>query len=87
VEGRLLEFAGPRVHGRARGYLTSLGDIEQVGVGVEPAGTPILVRDVARVQPRPRHAPRRRRARRRGEVVGGIVIMRFGENALRVIDR
>jgi copper/silver efflux system protein len=87
VEGRLLEFSGREYMVRGRGYLTSLGDIEQVAVGVGPGGTPIRVADVASV----RLGPDLRRGIAeldgRGEVVGGIVVMRFGENALDVIDR
>jgi Cu(I)/Ag(I) efflux system membrane protein CusA/SilA len=86
VEGRLLEFAGREYMVRARGYLASLGDIEQVAVGADGRGTPIRVRDVATV----RLGPDLRRGVAeldgKGEVVGGIVVMRFGENALTVID-
>jgi Cu(I)/Ag(I) efflux system membrane protein CusA/SilA len=87
VEGRLLEFAGREYMVRARGYVKGLEDIEQIAVGADPRGTPIRVRDVATV----RLGPDLRRGAAEldgeGEVVGGIVIMRFGENALTVIDR
>lgn len=87
VEGRLLEFAGREYMVRARGYLTSVHDIEQISLGATRDGTPIRVRDVADV----RIGPDIRRGVAdldgRGEVVGGIVIMRVGENALAVIDR
>jgi Cu(I)/Ag(I) efflux system membrane protein CusA/SilA len=87
VEGRLLEFAGREYMVRGRGYLTSIEDIERVALDVAPGGTPVRVKDVAEV----RLGPDLRRGVAeldgRGEVVGGIVIMRFGENALRVIDR
>jgi Cu(I)/Ag(I) efflux system membrane protein CusA/SilA len=87
VEGRLLEFAGREYMVRGRGYLTSLDDIRQVSVASTETGTPIRVADVADV----RLGPDIRRGVAEldgtGEVVGGIVIMRFGENALRVIDR
>jgi copper/silver efflux system protein len=87
VEGRLLEFSGREYMVRGRGYLTSLGDIENVAVGVGAGATPIRVADVASV----RLGPDLRRGIAeldgRGEVVGGIVVMRFGENALDVIDR
>src|SRR5947208_6476843 len=72
---------------RGRGYLTSLADIEAVSLGAGPRGTPIRVRDVAQV----RLGPDLRRGVADldgvGEVVGGIIVMRFGENALRVIDQ
>ena len=87
VEGRLLEFSGREYMVRGRGYIASPEDIEQIAVAADPRGTPIRVRDVASV----RIGPDLRRGVAdldgRGEVVGGIVIMRFGENALRVIDR
>jgi copper/silver efflux system protein len=87
VEGRLLEFAGREYMVRGRGYLKSVEDIEEIAVGVTPSGTPVRVRDVATV----RVGPELRRGAAdldgRGEVVGGIVVMRFGENALNVIDR
>jgi copper/silver efflux system protein len=87
VEGRLLEFAGREYMVRGRGYLASVEDIEEISLGRSPRGTPIRVRDVASV----RIGPELRRGAAdldgRGEVVGGIVVMRFGENALRVIDR
>jgi copper/silver efflux system protein len=87
VEGRLLEFAGREYMVRGRGYLTSIGDIEEIAVASTRSGTPIRVRDLAQV----RIGPDTRRGAAeldgRGEVVGGIVVMRFGENALEVIDR
>src|SRR5213593_545113 len=87
VEGRLLEFSGREYMVRGRGYLKSLDDIENVSLGADPRGTPIRVRDVANV----RLGPDMRRGVAeldgKGEVVGGIIVMRFGENALRVIDQ
>jgi copper/silver efflux system protein len=86
VEGRLLEFAGREYMVRGRGYLTSVADIERVSLGADRRGTPIRVGDVAQV----RLGPDIRRGvaefNGKGEVVGGIVVMRFGENALTVID-
>ncbi len=87
VEGRLLEFSGREYMVRGRGYLKSVEDIEEIAVGADAKGTPVRVRDVASV----RIGPELRRGAAdldgRGEVVGGIVVMRFGENALAVIDR
>src|SRR5213596_523229 len=87
VEGRLLEFSGREYMVRGRGYLKSIDDIEGVSLGADPRGTPIRVRDVAQV----RLGPDIRRGVAdldgKGEVVGGIIVMRFGENALRVIDQ
>src|SRR5438876_11133089 len=86
VEGRLIEFSGREYMVRGRGYLTSVGDIENVSLGADPRGTPIRVRDVARVGLGPDIRRGVAELDGKGEVVGGIVVMRFGENALRVID-
>jgi Cu(I)/Ag(I) efflux system membrane protein CusA/SilA len=87
VEGRLLEFSGREYMVRGRGYLKSIEEIEKVSLGANARGTPVRVGDVADV----RLGPDLRRGVAeldgKGEVVGGIVVMRFGENALRVIDR
>ncbi len=87
VGGRVVEYSGVEYMIRGRGYIQSTADIEQIAVGVSPRGTPILLRDVATV----RLGPDMRRGLveldGEGEVVGAVVIMRFGENALRVIER
>jgi len=87
VGGRVVEFSGIEYMIRGRGYIKSIGDIEKIAIGVNANGTPILLRDVATV----RLGPDMRRGLveldGKGEVVGGIVIMRFGENALTVIER
>jgi Cu(I)/Ag(I) efflux system membrane protein CusA/SilA len=71
---------------RGLGYLEGIADIESVAVGSTANGTPIRVGDVATVQ----EAPDVRRGvadlNGRGDAVGGIVVMRFGENALATID-
>ena len=87
VAGRLLEFAGREYMVRSRGYLTSVEDIEQVALGADAGGTPVRVMDVAQVRVGPDIRRGVAELDGRGEVVGGIVVMRFGENALRVIDR
>jgi Cu(I)/Ag(I) efflux system membrane protein CusA/SilA len=87
VGGRVVEFSGIEYVVRGRGYIKKTEDIEKIAVGVNENGTPILLRDVATV----RLGPDMRRGlvdlNGEGEVVGGIVVMRFGENALTVIDR
>ncbi len=87
VGGRVVEYSGVEYMIRGRGYIQSVADIEQIAVGVNPHGTPILLREVATV----RLGPDMRRGLveldGQGEVVGAVVIMRFGENALKVIDR
>src|SRR3989441_3777770 len=87
VEGRLLELSGREYMVRGRGYLKPLDDIEAVSRGADRRGTPIHVRDVAQVRLGPDIRRGVAELDGKGEVVGGIVVMRFGENALRVIDR
>src|SRR5438309_346268 len=86
VEGRLLEFSGREYMVRGRGYLTSISDIESVSLGASPGGTPIRVRDVAQVRVGPDIRRGVAELDGKGEAVGGIIVMRFGENALKVID-
>ena len=87
VGGRVVEFSGIEYIVRGRGYIKHTGDIEKIAVGVNENGTPILLRDVATV----RLGPDMRRGLAeldgQGEVAGGIVVMRFGENAPAVIGR
>ena len=87
VEGRLLEFAGREYMVRGRGYLQSIEDIEKVSLGADARGTPVRVGDVADVSLGPDIRRGVAELDGRGEVVGGIVVMRFGENALDVIER
>ncbi len=86
IGARVLEMGGREYMIRGLGYLEGVADIENVAVGATPNGTPIRVADVATVQVGP--APRRGSAdlNGRGEVVAGIVVMRFGSDALRTIE-
>jgi Cu(I)/Ag(I) efflux system membrane protein CusA/SilA len=87
VSGRVLEMAGTEYVIRGRGYLRSVDEIELIPVGTDGRGTPILVRDIGHV----RLGPDQRRGLAeldgKGQTVGGIVIMRAGENALAVVER
>ncbi|BDG05976.1 efflux RND transporter permease subunit [Anaeromyxobacter oryzae] len=88
VGGRVLEMSGREYYVRGRGYVQDLPDVEQVAVkAAGPGGVPVLVRDVAQV----RFGPDIRRGllewNGEGEAVGGIVVMRYGENALDVVKR
>ena len=88
VGGRLIEFAGREYYVRGRGYIQDLSALERVAVKpAGPGGVPVLVRDVGSV----RYGPDIRRGlldwNGEGEAVGGIVVMRHGENALDVIGR
>jgi Cu(I)/Ag(I) efflux system membrane protein CusA/SilA len=87
VGGRVLEVAGHEQFIRGRGYVESVADLEQVVIGLGDGGVPIRVTDVATVSLGP--ALQRGQADLDGEgvTVGGIVVMRYGENALDVIDR
>lgn len=87
VGGRVVEFSGAEYMIRGRGYIKSVSDIEQIAVGVNTSGTPILLRDVAWVSLGPEMRRGLVELDGRGEVVGGIVVMRYGEDALKVIER
>jgi Cu(I)/Ag(I) efflux system membrane protein CusA/SilA len=88
VGGRVVEMSEREYYVRGRGYVQQLGDLEQVAIRASgPNGVPVLLRDVGQV----RFGPEIRRGLLEwngdGEAVGGIVVMRYGENALDVIDR
>ncbi|MDA8242106.1 MAG: CusA/CzcA family heavy metal efflux RND transporter [Nitrospiraceae bacterium] len=87
VEGRVVEFSGAEYMVRGRGYIKSIRDIEDIVVGTNGNGTPIYVRDVGRVQLGPDIRRGVAELDGKGEVAGGIVVVRFGENVLNVIDR
>jgi Cu(I)/Ag(I) efflux system membrane protein CusA/SilA len=87
VGGRVVEFAGAEYVVRGLGYVQSVRDIEQIPVGTNGNGTPILVRDIARVHLGPDLRRGLVELNGEGEVVGGVVVMRHGQNALAVIDR
>ena len=84
--GALIEQAQTEFMVRALGYIKSLADVENIVVGTDGKGTPVLVKDVALVRLGPELRRGLAEANGQGEVVGGIVIMRFGENARKVID-
>ena len=87
VGGRLLEMGETEFMVRGRGYIQSLEDLGRIAVSVDDKGTPILLKDVATLQ----IGPELRRGilewNGQGEAVGGIVVMRYGENAREVIQR
>jgi Cu(I)/Ag(I) efflux system membrane protein CusA/SilA len=87
VGGRLIELAGREYMVRGRGYLKGASDIEQVVVRSSTLGTPLRVGDIGRVTIGPEQRRGIADLDGRGEVVGGIVVMRQGENALHVIER
>ncbi|MFA7534478.1 MAG: efflux RND transporter permease subunit [Desulfuromonadales bacterium] len=87
VGGRLIEMAETEYMIRGKGYIQSKEDIEKVVVGTDSKGTPVLVRDLAEVKIGPELRRGVAELNGEGEVVGGIVVMRFGENALATIER
>jgi Cu(I)/Ag(I) efflux system membrane protein CusA/SilA len=87
VSGRVLEMAGTEYVIRGRGYLRSVDEIELIPVGTDGRGTPILVRDIGHVQLGPDQRRGIAELDGKGQTVGGIVIMRAGQNALTVIER
>jgi copper/silver efflux system protein len=86
VGGRLVELSGREYMVRGRGYVKSLADLEQLVLKTE-GGTPITVKDVAQVSLGPEMRRGVADLDGQGDVVGGIVVMRQGENALNVIER
>ena len=87
VGGKLIEMGETEFMVRGLGYIKSIEDIKNIAVSFDKEGTPVLLRDIANIQ----IGPELRRGilewNGEGETVGGIVIMRYGENALEVIKR
>jgi len=83
--GSVIEMGEAEYMVRATGYIDSLQDLRDIPLGVNKNGSPILLKDIAEV----RLGPQMRRGiaelNGEGEVVGGIAVMRFGENALKTI--
>ncbi len=86
VGGSVIEMAEAEYMIRATGYLKNEDDIRQIPLGLNKNGVPILLKDVAEI----RIGPQLRRGIAEldgeGEVVGGIIVMRFGENAMTTIQ-
>ena len=84
--GSVIEMAEAEYMVRATGYIDALDDLSNIPLGVNEQGTPILLKDVAQI----RLGPQLRRGvaelNGEGEVVGGVIVMRFGENALTTIN-
>ncbi|MEN8174515.1 MAG: efflux RND transporter permease subunit [Pseudomonadota bacterium] len=85
VGGSVVELAEAEYMVRTRGYIDSLEDIELIPVDVTEAGTPILLRDLATIQVGPEMRRVVADLDGEGEITGGIVVMRYGENALATI--
>lgn len=87
VGGKLLEFAETEFMVRGLGYIKSIKDLENIVVDVDKNGTPIMLREIANIHLGPELRRGLVELDGEGEVAAGIIIMRYGENALEVIDR
>lgn len=87
VGGRSIELSGTEYMVRGRGYIRSIKDLETISTGISERGTPVLLRDLAQISLGPDMRRGLAELDGKGEVVGGIVVMRYGENALALIDR
>ena len=86
VGASVIEMSEAEYMVRATGYISSKQDIETIPLGVNENGTPLLVRDIADVQLGPQMRRGIAELNGEGETVGGIVVMRFGENAQTTIN-
>ena len=86
VGGRLIEWSGAEYMVRAHGYVKSKADLEEIVVKSQ-GGTPVRIKDIADVQLGPELRRGIGELDGKGEVAGGVVVMRHGENAMQVIDR
>jgi copper/silver efflux system protein len=85
VGGKVFEVGSTEYYVRGRGYIKSLADIEDIPLKTQ-SGTPVFVKNVGTVHLGPDLRRGVAELNGEGEVVGGIVVMRYGENALTVID-
>jgi Cu(I)/Ag(I) efflux system membrane protein CusA/SilA len=86
VGGSVIEMAEREYMVRGLGYIKNVEDVKSIPVGVDKNGTPILLRDVAYVHLGPELRRGLLELNGEGEVAGGIIVMRYGQNALEVID-
>src|SRR5665811_1777775 len=86
VGGRLFEKGETEYMVRGLGYIKSIADLKTIPVGVDANGTPIRLQDVSSIQIGPELRRGVVELNGEGEVAGGVVIMRFGENALKTIE-
>lgn len=86
VGGRVVEISETEHMIRGRGYIREVQDLEKIVLKATDDGTPVLLSDVADVQIGPEIKRGIAEKNGAGEVVAGVVVMRFGENALEVID-
>ncbi len=87
VGGRLIEMGETEFMVRGLGYIQSVADLEKVTLAVDRMGTPITLKQVAHVHIGPELRRGLADLNGEGEVAGGIVVMRYGDNALETIER
>ena len=87
VGGRVVEYTGREYMVRGLGYLKSVTDLQKVVVGTNGEGTPIYLRDVADVHLGPDMRRGLAELNGQGQVAGGVVISRFGVNAMAVLEQ
>ena len=85
VGGRLIEMSETEFMVRGLGYIQSIQDLENIPLGVDAHGTPVLLKNIANIHLGPELRRGLADYNGLGEVVGGIIVMRFGENALKTI--
>ena len=84
--GAVVELAEAEYMVRAHGYLESLNDFRHIPISVSATGTPILLSDIAHIQIGPELRRGVAELNGQGEVAGGVIVVRSGQNALEVID-
>jgi Cu(I)/Ag(I) efflux system membrane protein CusA/SilA len=87
VGGSVIEMAEAEYMVRSGGYIKSLEDIETIPLAVSESGTPLLLGDLADISIGPQMRRGIAELDGEGEVVGGVIIMRWGENALKTIEQ
>ncbi|MBA6396685.1 efflux RND transporter permease subunit [Colwellia sp. BRX10-4] len=87
IGASVVEMAEAEYMVRATGYLKGVDDLENIPLGVNQNGTPLLLKDVADIGTGPQMRRGIAELNGEGETVGGIIVMRFGENAQEVIAR
>lgn len=86
VGASVVEMAEAEYMVRASGYIRSIDDLQTIPLGLDKQGTPLLLKDVADIELGPQMRRGIAELNGEGEVAGGIVVMRFGENAQKTID-
>lgn len=86
IGASVVEMAEAEYMVRASGYIQSVKDLGNIPLGLNANGTPLLLKDVAEIALGPQMRRGIAELNGEGEVVGGIVVMRFGENAQKTID-